>query len=76
MSVIKVDLSVLSLSKRKKKQKSQKSIDRSRMLKLVMPELSGVHGERLGRAMANNDRGAVASVMGEISKALQDKLKK
>lgn len=76
MSVIKMDLDAVSVSKRKKKQKSKKSRDRSRMLKMIMPELSGEHGERLGKAMDSNDRGAVALVMNEISKTLQSKLKK
>lgn len=76
MSVIRIDLEAISTSRRKGKKKSKKSRDRSRMLKMIMPELGGEQGERLARALESNDRGAVAIIMSDISKRLQEKLKK
>lgn len=67
-----IDLSTGLESESKKK----KGSSRSRMLKMIMPMLSGENGDKLGAAISDNDPDAARRVMEKISKELQLNLKK
>lgn len=71
-SNMKIDLSTGLESESKKK----KGSSRSRMLKMIMPMLSGENGDKLGAAISDNDPDAARRVMEKISKELQLNLKK
>lgn len=54
--------------------KSKAGNARSKMLKMIMPELSREMGDKLSQAVGNNDGDAVAMLMTQIGKKLQKKL--
>lgn len=58
-----------SMSKR-----SKKASERSRMLKLVMPELSRDQGDELARAVATKDRDRVKEILSTIGENIARKL--
>lgn len=56
------------------KAKSKSALARSKMLKMIMPELSREQGEALANAIGKNDGDAVAAIMQRIGKKLQKQL--
>lgn len=56
------------------KAKSKSALARSKMLKMIMPELSRDQGEALANAIGKNDGDAVASIMTQIGRKLQKQL--
>lgn len=56
------------------KAKSKSAMARSKMLKMIMPELSREQGDELANAIGKNDGDAVAAIMQRIGKKLQKQL--
>ncbi|AXG66604.1 hypothetical protein JA13_201 [Dickeya phage vB_DsoM_JA13] len=54
--------------------RSKSANARSKMLKMIMPELSRETGDKLAEAVGNNDGDAVAAIMTQIGKKLQKRL--
>jgi len=54
--------------------RSKSANARSKMLKMIMPELSRDMGDKLSKAVGDNDGDAVAMLMAQIGRKLQKKL--